>query len=76
MNCLVRDRQITQDQLNFCIEFKKTNPKDRLGAILKYHGFIDDLCLAEALSKQIGWPVYRNDFIPDQEVIEEVGVDF
>jgi len=40
---LVRDRQITQDQLNFCIEFKKTNPKDRLGAILKYHGFIDDL---------------------------------
>ena len=73
---LVRDRQITQDQLNFCIEFKKTNPKDRLGAILKYHGFIDDLGLAEALSKQIGWPVFKNDFIPDQEVVKRVGTEF
>ena len=73
---LLRERQITQDQLNFCVEFKKTNPKDRLGAILRYHGFIDDLGLAEALSKQIGWPVFRSDFIPDLEVIERVGVDF
>jgi type IV pilus assembly protein PilB len=73
---LVGTKQITQDQLNFCIEFKKTNPKDRIGAILKYHGFIDDLGLAEALSQQIGWPVYKKDYVPDQEVIERVGVDF
>ena len=73
---LVQDKQITQDQLNFCIEFKKNNPKDRIGAILRYHGFIDDLGLAEALSRQIGWPVFKNNLIPDQEVINRVGVDF
>jgi len=73
---LLGEHQITQDQLDFCIEYKKANPKDRLGAILKFHGFIDDLGLARILSKQIGWSVFRDEFIPDPAVIARVGVDF
>ncbi len=39
---LIEEKLITQDQLDHCLEYKKTNPKFRLGSILKHHNFIND----------------------------------
>ena len=51
---LIEDDLITQDQLDHCLEYKKMNPKDRLGSILKHHGFINDHELAD-LSIKTNW---------------------
>ena len=48
---LTEDDLITQDQLDHCLEYKKMNPKDRLGSILKHHGFINDHELADLFIK-------------------------
>jgi type II secretory ATPase GspE/PulE/Tfp pilus assembly ATPase PilB-like protein len=73
---LIEDNLITQDQLAHCLEYKKMNPKDRLGSILKHHGFINDHELAACLSKQIGWEFFNNDYVPDYRSIERVGLDY
>ena len=73
---LTQERLITQEQLDHCLEYKKTNPKNRLGSILKHHGFINDHELAACLSKQIGWKFFKSDYIPDYRAIEEIGLDY
>ncbi len=73
---LIEDNLITQDQLDHCLEYKKMNPRDRLGSILKHHGFINDHELAICLSKQIGWEFFKSDYIPDYRAIEQVGLDY
>ena len=73
---LMEDNLITQDQLEHCLEYKKMNPKDRLGAILKHHGFINDHELAACLSKQIGWKFFKSDYVPDYRAIRQVGLDY
>jgi len=73
---LLEDKHLTQDQLDHCLEYKKMNPKDRLGSILKHHGFINDYELATCLSKQIGWEFFKSSYIPDYRAIEEVGLDY
>jgi len=73
---LIADDLITQDQLDHCLEYKKMNPKDRLGFILKHHGFINDYKLAACLSKQIGWEFFKSDYIPDYKAIGQVGLDY
>src|SRR5208283_3677450 len=73
---LTEDLLITQEQLDHCLEYKKMNPKDYLGAILKHHGFINDHQLANCLSKQIGWQFFKLDYIPDYNAIEIVGLDY
>ncbi len=73
---LIEERQITQDQLDHCLEYKKTNPKIRIGSILKHHNFINDYDLADCLSKQIKWKRFKDEYIPDYSVIEEIGLDY
>jgi len=73
---LVEDRLLTQEQLDHCLEYKKTNPCHRLGSILKHHGFINDDELANCLAKQIGWKFFKSDYVPDYHIIESVGLDF
>src|ERR1035438_3509149 len=73
---LMEEERITQDQLDHCLEYKKMNPKDRLGSILKHHGFINDHELAICLSKQIGWKLFKSDYVPDYRAIEQVGLDY
>ena len=73
---LMEEDLITQDQLDHCLEYKKTNPKDRLGSILKHHGFINDSALALCLSKQIGWEFFKSNYIPDYQAIQQVGLDY
>ena len=73
---LIKDDLITQDQLDHCLEYKKMNPKDRVGSILKYHGFINDHELAFCLSKQIGWKFFKSDYIADYGAIDRLGLDY
>ena len=73
---LIKDDFISQDQLDHCLEYKKMNPKDRLGSILKHHGFINDYELATCLSKQIGWKFFKSDYIADYRAIQQVGLDY
>jgi len=73
---LIKDRFITQKQLNHCVESKKIHPKDRLGSILKGHGFISDIDLASVLSKQIGWRFFQGEYVPDFKIVEHIGLDF
>jgi len=73
---LIQDKLLTQEQLDHCLEYKRTNPKNRLGSILKHHGFINDYALAVCLSKQIGWKFFTSDYIPDYRAIEQVGLDY
>ena len=48
---LIRDNLISQVELDHCLEYKKMNPKDRLGSILQRQGFINDHELAICLGK-------------------------
>jgi len=73
---LIEEQRITRDQLDHCLEYKKTNPKNRLGFILRHHGFINDHELAACLSKQIGWKLFKSDYIPDYRAIEDVGLEY
>jgi type IV pilus assembly protein PilB len=73
---LIEERIITQDQLDHCLEYKKANPKVRIGSILKYHNFINDHMLADCLSKQINWKLFKSEYIPDYKAIEEMGLDY
>ena len=73
---LIEGKMITQDQLEHCLEYKKTNPRVRIGAILKHHNFINDHILADCLSKQIKWRRFESAYIPDYEVIEAVGLGY
>ena len=73
---LMEDNLITKDQLDHCLEYKKMNPRDRLGSILKHHGFINDHELAACLSKQIGWKFFKSDYVPDYRAIRQVGLDY
>ena len=73
---LTGDSLITQEQLEHCLAYKKMNPKEHLGSILKYHGFITDHELADCLSKQINWKRFKSEYIPDYRAIEEVGLDY
>ncbi len=73
---LIKDALITKDQLDHCLEYKKMNPRNRLGSILKHHGFINDHELATSLSKQIGWKLFESDYIADYRAIEQVGMEY
>jgi len=73
---LIEEKLITQDQLDHCLEYKKANPKVRLGAILKHHNFINDSVLADCLSIQINWKRFESEYIPDYKSIEEVGLEY
>ena len=73
---LTQDRLITQEQLDHCLEYKKMNPKDHLGAILKHHGFINDCQLADCLSKQINWKRFNSTYIPNYRAIEKIGLEY
>ncbi|MBF0570451.1 MAG: Flp pilus assembly complex ATPase component TadA [Candidatus Omnitrophica bacterium] len=73
---LIEGKLLTQEELDHCLEYKRTNPKNRLGSILKHHGFINDEELAVCLSKQIGWKFFKNDYMPDYEAIERVGLGY
>ncbi len=73
---LIKERLITKDQLDHCLEYKKMNPREHVGTILKYHGFLTDYQLASCLSKQIGWKFYKGDYIPDYQAIESIGLDY
>jgi len=73
---LIEEQIITQDQLDHCLEYKKMNPKVRLGAILKHHNFINDSALADCLSKQINWRLFNDEYIPDYRAIEQIGLDY
>lgn len=73
---LVEERRITQDQLDHCLEYKKANPKVRLGSILKHHNFINDYVLADCLSRQINWSRFKGEYVPDYRAIEEIGLKY
>jgi len=73
---LIRDNLISQVELDHCLEYKKMNPKDRLGSILQRLGFINDRELAICLAKQIGWKFFDDDYIPDYGSIERTGLDY
>jgi len=73
---LVDEKLITQEQLTHCLEYKKTNPKMRLGDILRHHNFINDYALAICVSKQVNWQCFKSDYIPNYEIISELGLDY
>jgi len=73
---LLEEQLITQDQLDHCLEYKKTNPKVRLGAILKHHNFISDHALADCLATQINWKRFKGEYVPDYASITAIGLDF
>jgi len=73
---LVKNRLITQDELNLGVECNRLNPKERIGAILKHYNFIDDLQIAQMLSLQIKWKLFTGEYEPDVEVFNKVGSDF
>src|ERR1039457_6336181 len=73
---LIRDNLISQVELDHCLEYKKMNPKDRLGSILQRLGFINHRELAICLAKQIGWKFFDDDYIPDYGSIERTGLDY
>ena len=73
---LIEEKLITQDQLDHCLEYKKTNPKVRIGTILKHHNFINDHVLADCLSIQINWKRFKSDYVPDYMAIEKIGLDY
>ncbi len=73
---LTEGRLITQEQLNHCLEYKKMNPKDYLGSILKHHGFINDHQLADCLAIQIDWKRFKGEYVPDYRAIEKIGLDY
>ena len=75
MGLLGRETFVPQSY-DHCLEYKKMNPKDRLGSILKHHGFINDHELATCLSKQIGWKFFKSDYIPDYRAIDQMGLDY
>lgn len=72
----IHNKIITQEELNLGMETKKINPQERLGSILKHFNFVDDLEIAQMLSQQIKWKVYRGEYVPDEEIIRRVGIDF
>jgi len=73
---LMKEKLITQDQLEHCLEYKKTNPKVRLGHILRHHNFINDGLLADCLSKQINWKRFNSEYVPDYKAIDKLGLDY
>lgn len=73
---LIEENFISQDQLDHCLEYKKANPKVRIGSILKYHNFINDHVLADCLSIQINWRRFNSEYIPDYAVIEKLGLEY
>lgn len=73
---LMEEKLINQDELTLCLEYKKINPEEHLGSILRYHGFINDHQLASSLSKQIQWKNFDREYIPDFEAIDKVGLDY
>ena len=73
---LIEERIISQDQLDHCLEYKRTNPKARIGSILKHHNFINDYVLADCLSRQINWRCFKSEYVPDYRAIEELGLEY
>ena len=73
---LLKNRIITQEELNWGIECNRINPKDRIGAVLKHYHFIDDLQVAQMLSLQICWKLFTGDYVVDDDVLKRVGIDF
>ena len=73
---LLEERVITNEQLEHCLEYKKMNREDHLGSVLRHYGFINDHQLADCLSKQIKWPRFKSDYVPDYDAIERVGLDY
>ena len=73
---LINGKLINKEQLDLCLQAQKLNNKERLGAILKHYNFVDDFKIAEMIAKEIGWALYTDDFIPDYEVINQIGLDF
>ncbi len=73
---LMEEKRITRDQLDHCLEYKKTNPKVRIGAVLRLHNFVDDYTLADCLARQINWKFFKGDYVPDFRSIEKAGLDY
>jgi len=73
---LTEEQLITSEELDHCLEYKKMHPKVHLGAILKHHGYINDHQLAECLSKQINWKLFKSEYVPDYEAIDRIGLEY
>jgi len=73
---LIKNRLITQEELNLGVEAKRINPQERIGSILRHYNFIDDLQIARMLSQQIRWKIYTGEYLPNVEVLNKVGIDF
>ena len=73
---LVKNRLISQEELNLGIETKRINPQERIGAILRHYNFVDHLQIAQMLSLQIKWRLHTGEYVPDYDVLAKVGIDF
>ncbi len=67
---LLEDNRITQDQLNNALEVQKKEP-GKLGSILIRLGYVSEEDIAQALSKQFGYPsINLSKFDIDEKVME------
>jgi type II secretory ATPase GspE/PulE/Tfp pilus assembly ATPase PilB-like protein len=73
---LLNGNLITKEELNLCLQAQQFEPKERIGSFLKHYNFIDGLRIAELIAKEIGWALFAEEYIPDDEVIKEIGLDF
>ena len=73
---LVENKLISEEELSLCVDIQKINAKDRIGAILRHFNFIDDLKIAEMISEQVGWPLYKGEYVPNLEVFKKVDIEF
>jgi len=64
---------ITQGMLDFGLKVQSSGEKEKLGQVLKSLGFVTDIELAKALSKQSGFKYFSMDKInPTKRIIEKI----
>lgn len=73
---LLKEKVITKEELNLCLQVQRFVPRERIGTILKDYNFIDDLKIAEFVAQEIGWTLFTKEYVPDHAVINEIGLDF
>jgi len=73
---LMSSGHLTQDQLNFCLEIKKRVNGHKLGYFLKFYNFVDDITIARAISRQVGWGYFEGDYLPNLEMVKSLGLPF
>lgn len=73
---LIEHALISREQLDFCLNIQTCSKGLRLGTLLISYQFINEEAFTRALSHQMKYPFFNDQFICDENLLEKLGVDY